>query len=272
MIESGAGLTAELATRLAAATCYIMTGLRVVIADAWFRRAAENPELLDSKTERRQAYIQKWGERLLATGSVAERVGMGGRPRTVDRTVLAEVAGDIEAKAEEGKPYFDWTHAMTANAARVAESGSKSTAYATRLVQSMTPAKKVEVEYKVGRSPQIMAERVKLCRERIALAEEGKLIGMLQQVFWLDWCKIYVDAKGTTMLLTPEQKDKLGDTIVSVHKPVNKAQNVAIKVLCVVNAVWGPVIILFASGTTGVQINYTVSQTWAAPNMMVCTL
>lgn len=257
-ITAGPGEPAMKATRLVAALCYIFKGKKLEAADTMFLASTDDESIHNQRWDKRQQFIQQWGERLVSTFGVCDAPNGGGRPRTVDRTPLQHIVQDIVHVADDGKPYSSFDEAVHSNPEHVAASGSKSVEYVAKVVKSMSPSRKRKIDIKPGRSNTIKIARMDICGQLLKLHEAGTLETVLKRVFWLDWCKVYVDPHGTYYLLTDEQAKEMGDTIESVHKPMKAGENGGIKILAVVSAVGGAVAIVFATGTTGLVSTYKV--------------
>lgn len=239
------------ALRNLAADCYVRAN----------RNASEAAELLKAELNgkhtvpRPERFCRRWGERRLTTGGV-EDAARYGRPKKltkewVDRciTALSHGCEKVAATGTKRVPYRTWAQ-FCQNcpvAIECLEETGVTPAHLLRTCLATLPSlKRVKIQIKVWLKPEIKEQRVAAAARLLELPP-----AWFERVVWLD-CK--------TMYINPTNFYAWVDTATMSPNDLVKADKrcrargkelVKLKFYIAVNALCGPVALVWVTGTTG---------------------
>lgn len=195
-------------------------------------------------------------------------------PEQVDAVITSLSQGVVLLGAHEAKrlPYSSWAKFCTTSpvAIKVLEESRVTPRHLLRACKATLPAlKRVKIQLRVWLKPDTKAERVATCEILKDKAEEW-----FNSVVWVDAKTLYIcptsayawintaDMLGHSMLVREDRRIK--------PKP---SQMVKVKFYVAVNALAGPVALVFTTGTTGmradrVQPPYLVSLTYGRDSFL----
>jgi hypothetical protein len=254
--------------RSIAADCYLQANEDAEVA----------AELLKDRLGARQTpcrpkiYCEFWGKRRLTTHNVADAPRSGAPRRLsqqqIDVAITALSQGWLLLGANEAtrKPYSSWLDFCTncPTASNILQSTGVHPRHLLRACKATLPTlKRAKIQLRVWLKPATKAERVSKSQTLLGMTD-----GWFQSVVWVDAKTLYISPKSAfawintadmmahSMLVREDRRIK--------PKP---SQMVKIKFYIAVNAMYGPVAMVFTTGTTGMTADranppYTVSLTY----------
>ena len=234
-----------------AADCYIRAN----------RNASEAAELLKAElagkrgVPRPERFCRRWGERRLATGGVEDAV-RSGRPKKlteewVDRVITALSQG-YEMPTSTGTktvPYRTWTQFCQNStvAMECLEATGVTPAHLLKICQLTLPTlKRVKIQVKVWLRPEIKAQRVAAATKLLDLPSSW-----FESVVWMDCKTMYINP--TTYYAWVDTATMSPNSLVKEDKRCRARgkELVKLKFYIAVNALYGPVALIWVTGTTG---------------------
>ena len=260
--------------------------LRSMAADAYLQAgedAALAADLLKDKLggsmplTRPKEYCVKWGLRRLETHNVNDAPRTG-RPRKVskeqiDTLITALSQGWLLMGVHEAKrlPYSSWAHFCKncPAAITVLQSTGVTPRHLLRACQATLPTlKRAKIQLRVWLKPATKAERV--ATSQILL---GKTFEWFKSVVWVDAKTLYICPKSAHAWINTADMMAHSMLVREDRRIKTKtSQVVKIKFYIAVNALCGPVTMVFTTGTTGMRADrvnppYTVSLTYGREHL-----
>lgn len=204
-------------------------------------------------------YCKKWGECRIATGGVAD-APRSGRPKQltagwIDQIITALSQGyiRIETTGPKRVPFRTWSQFCSwSPIARACLEATKVTqAHLLRACQLSLPTlKRVKIQLKVWLAPATKAARVAASTKLLA-----KPAAWFNSVVWLDAKTLYINPKNTyawvnTAAMSPHDLVREDKRFKARGKELIK-----LKFYIAVNALCGPVALVWVTGTTGLKCN-----------------
>lgn len=245
------------------ADCYIKAGNNAEAAAGLLRQKIGGRFSLSHPTR----FCQTWGERRLNTGTVTD-APRSGRPKKlsqawVDRVITALSHGyeRIDTTGTKRLPYRTWSQFCRESPVAAACLGATKVTPEHLLrvcMQTLPTLKRVKIQFKVWLKPAVKAQRIADSTTLLS-----KPSSWFKAVVWLDAKTLYINPTScyawiNTATMSPHELTREDKRVRARGKELVK-----LKFYIAVNALCGPVKLVWVTGTTGMaydrnQVPYLV--------------